>query len=245
MRSGPQPVTVGFPEKPCPGSDGRTRWNASSAVPPCAVGLVSGSITSSISITEPGQPWVMSSGNAFSCLDCTWMKWMLSPSISVVNCGSAFSLVSTRRRSYSVPQYCVSACTVASCTPCDASATSSLLGERVAVRRWRSSSRSSCGTVTWNGRTAVWVMAMLNSLLVPCRLTSISATTAFTAQAYPEPEPHTLAKRQGVRSAALVNLLGGGIALHAHGRAEATEIHSHGARLGRSGLGPSKGVHAG
>ena len=37
MRSGPQPVTVGFPEKPCPGSDGRTRWNASSAVPPCAV----------------------------------------------------------------------------------------------------------------------------------------------------------------------------------------------------------------
>ena len=102
---------------------------------------------------------------------------MLSPSISVVNCGSAFSLVSTRRRSYSVPQYCVSACTVASCTPCDASATSSLLGERVAVMRRRSSSRSSCGKLTWNGRTAVvWVVDMLISLLFPCRPTSISAT---------------------------------------------------------------------
>src|SRR5262245_7640761 len=42
MRSVPQPVSVGLPEKPKPGSDGRTRWNASSAVPPCAVGSVSG-----------------------------------------------------------------------------------------------------------------------------------------------------------------------------------------------------------
>ena len=51
---------------------------------------------SSSSMTEPGQPWVMTSGNAFSCGDFTWMKWMSTPSISVVNCGSAFSLASTR-----------------------------------------------------------------------------------------------------------------------------------------------------
>ena len=38
-------------------------------------------------MTEPGQPWVMISGSAFSCFDSTWMKWMSSPSISVVNCG--------------------------------------------------------------------------------------------------------------------------------------------------------------
>ena len=47
-------------------------------------------------MTEPGQPWVMISGSAFSCRDLTWMKWISTPSISVVNCGSAFSLASTR-----------------------------------------------------------------------------------------------------------------------------------------------------
>ena len=29
----------------------------------------------------------------------TWMKWMSSPSISVMNCGSAFSLASALRQS--------------------------------------------------------------------------------------------------------------------------------------------------
>ena len=43
-------------------------------------------------MTEPGQPWVMISGSAFSCWDLTWMKWMSTPSISVTNCGRAFSL---------------------------------------------------------------------------------------------------------------------------------------------------------
>jgi hypothetical protein len=43
----------------------------------------------------------MTSGNPFSCDDLTWMKWTSSPSISVVNCGSAFSLASHRRQSYS------------------------------------------------------------------------------------------------------------------------------------------------
>jgi hypothetical protein len=56
-------------------------------------------MVSSSSTTEPGQPWVMISGNAFSCGDLTWMKWMSSPSISVVNCGSAFSLASSLPKS--------------------------------------------------------------------------------------------------------------------------------------------------
>jgi len=55
-------------------------------------------------MTEPGQPWVMISGIAFSCRDLTLMKWISTPSISVVNCGSAFSLASHLRQSYSVAQ---------------------------------------------------------------------------------------------------------------------------------------------
>jgi hypothetical protein len=55
-------------------------------------------MTSSSSITEPGQPWVMSSGNACSCGDFTWRKWMSTTSISVLNCGSAFGLASILRR---------------------------------------------------------------------------------------------------------------------------------------------------
>src|SRR3954447_4576728 len=45
--------------------------------------------------------------------------------------------------------------TVASCTPCDRSSTSSLLGRRAAAIRRRSWTSSSSGTWTWNGRIAV------------------------------------------------------------------------------------------
>ncbi len=61
-------------------------------------------MVSSSSTIEPGQPCVMTNGNAFSCADFTWMKWMSSPSILVLNCGSAFSRASHRRQSYSVVQ---------------------------------------------------------------------------------------------------------------------------------------------
>ena len=53
---------------------------------------------------EPGQPCVMISGSAFSYRDLTWMKWMSTPSISVVNCGSAFSSASHRRQSWPAAQ---------------------------------------------------------------------------------------------------------------------------------------------
>ena len=50
-------------------------------------------------MTDPGQPWVTISGSASSWRERTWMKWMSTPSISVMNCGSAFSLASTLRQS--------------------------------------------------------------------------------------------------------------------------------------------------
>jgi hypothetical protein len=56
-------------------------------------------MTLSISKIEPGQPWVRIRGSAFGCGDLTWMKWMSRPSISVRNCGSAFSLAATRPKS--------------------------------------------------------------------------------------------------------------------------------------------------
>jgi hypothetical protein len=60
---------------------------------------VSGPTASSSSNTDPGQPWVMINGSAFSCRDLMWMKWISTPSISVVNCGSAFSFASALRQS--------------------------------------------------------------------------------------------------------------------------------------------------
>jgi hypothetical protein len=53
----------------------------------------------SCSTGEPGQPWVMMTGSAFSCGERTWMKWMSSPSISVRKFGSALSRASQRRQS--------------------------------------------------------------------------------------------------------------------------------------------------
>jgi hypothetical protein len=55
-------------------------------------------MTSSSSITDPGQPCVMISGIAFGCGDVTWMKWMSTPSILVTNCGKAFSFASAFRQ---------------------------------------------------------------------------------------------------------------------------------------------------
>jgi len=55
-------------------------------------------------MTEPGHPWVMISGIASGCGDFTCRKWMSTPSISVMNWGSAFSLAMHPRRSYSFAQ---------------------------------------------------------------------------------------------------------------------------------------------
>ena len=58
----------------------------------------------SSSMTEPGHPCVMMIGSALSWFERTWMKWMSSPSISVMKCGRAFSFASHLRQSYSVAQ---------------------------------------------------------------------------------------------------------------------------------------------
>src|SRR5580700_5361116 len=83
------------------------------------------------------------------------MKWMSSPSISVMKCGSACSVASHLRQSYSVAQYCARSCSIASGTPCESSGTVSRSGQRVATIRARSASSSLSGTAgIVNGRTA-------------------------------------------------------------------------------------------
>jgi hypothetical protein len=51
------------------------------------------------STTEPGQPWVRISGSASGRGERTCANTMERPSISVWNCGSAFSLASVGRQS--------------------------------------------------------------------------------------------------------------------------------------------------
>ena len=99
MRIGSQPVSVGLPENPWPGNDGMTRWKASAALAPWAVGSVNGSMIFSCSTVEPGQPWVTISGSASSCRERTWMKWMSTPSISVTKCGRVAKRFSNARQS--------------------------------------------------------------------------------------------------------------------------------------------------
>jgi len=62
--SGPNPGDRGLSEKPYPGIDGATTWNASSASPPWATGSVNGPMILVNSAIEPGQPCVMMSGTA-------------------------------------------------------------------------------------------------------------------------------------------------------------------------------------
>src|SRR5262245_6025994 len=95
------------------------------------------------------------------------MKWTSTPSISVTNWGSAFRRASTRPKSYSSDQYRVSAWRAPSWTPCDRSATRSLLGQRVAAMRLRRSSTFS-SLSTWKGRmSADASMAVLLSSVAP------------------------------------------------------------------------------
>ena len=77
-----QPVALSGVEKAYPGRDGATTWKAWPAA-----GLTSGSIRCRNSATELGKPWVMSRGLASGLSEVTCRKWMVWPSISVVNCG--------------------------------------------------------------------------------------------------------------------------------------------------------------
>jgi hypothetical protein len=84
---------------------GSTRSNASAGSPPWDRGSASGEAIRVNSAIDPGQPWVMISGVASGSGERTWAKWMLAPSIVVVNCGHSFSRASAARQSYSCRQY--------------------------------------------------------------------------------------------------------------------------------------------
>ena len=51
-----------------------TRWKASAASPPWLAGSVSGSMILWNSTNEPGQPWMIISGNASGFAERWWMK---------------------------------------------------------------------------------------------------------------------------------------------------------------------------
>lgn len=57
------------PEKPNPGSEGTTRSNAIAGSRPCPRGSLSGPSTSRYSATEPGQPWLSTSGSASGSME--------------------------------------------------------------------------------------------------------------------------------------------------------------------------------
>src|SRR5690606_16970633 len=62
--------------EPNPGSEGTTTWNASAGSPPWRRGSASGPTTSSISTTEPGQPWVTTSGSESGSGERTCRAWI-------------------------------------------------------------------------------------------------------------------------------------------------------------------------
>ena len=78
--------------------------DTSSAVPPCAVGLVSGSMIFSCSMMEPGQPWVTIIGSPFFVPGAHVDEMNVEAIDVVMNCGSALSFASTLRQSYSDAQ---------------------------------------------------------------------------------------------------------------------------------------------
>jgi hypothetical protein len=54
---------------------------------------------------EPGQPWLMTRGSAFSWGERAWTKWIPQPSIPVLNWGSSLRSASRARQSYFSAQY--------------------------------------------------------------------------------------------------------------------------------------------
>jgi hypothetical protein len=80
-----QPGSWVGPENPYPGIEGQITWKASRASPPWATGSVRGPMILVNSKTEPGHPWVITTGSASGCCERAWMKWRVCPSMVVVN----------------------------------------------------------------------------------------------------------------------------------------------------------------
>lgn len=84
---------------------GSTTWKASAGSPPWAAGSVNGPTMSRNSTIDPGHPCVTISGVASGSGERMCAKCTRAPSISVVNCGHAFSRASAARQSYACRQY--------------------------------------------------------------------------------------------------------------------------------------------
>ena len=106
MRATSQPGLVVGPENPYPGMDGITRSKPAPA---------SGPISSRKSAGVDGQPWHSSSGSPAPPRACR--KWICCPSMTVVNCGIAFSRAAWACQSYPWRQYAASSRTRSLATP--------------------------------------------------------------------------------------------------------------------------------
>ncbi len=87
IRSWFQPGCSSGTEKPCPGTDGATTWNASAGSAPYDRGSVSGPMISRNSATEPGQPWVRINGSASGSGERACRKWIGWSSMRLRYCG--------------------------------------------------------------------------------------------------------------------------------------------------------------
>ena len=85
-----------------PGDGGDDQVERAPRVAAVGPGAVRGPMTSRNSATDPGHPWVSSSGRASGSGERTCRKWMSCPSMVVTNCGHSLRRASCLRQSYEV-----------------------------------------------------------------------------------------------------------------------------------------------
>ncbi len=146
----PQPGVVGLPENPNPGSDGTQRGTRR----PGRAGRPAARRRAANSATEPGQPWVSSSGTAPSCGERTCRKCTSSPSTGVVNCGNALSAASRAPPVVAVAPSTRRPLEVVERHSLGPVAARSRSGQRVHSSRERRSASVASGTAIRNGWTS-------------------------------------------------------------------------------------------
>src|SRR5262249_787559 len=152
MRRGPQPTSGVGPDQPNPGREGITRSKAIPGSRPWRRGSLSGPITSRYSATEPGQPWLSTSGSGSGSGERTCKKCTLVPSMIVVNCGCSLIRLSHARQSYRSRQCAASCWTNASETPYPWSPPRGSGAHRALSSRSRRSASSLSATPTLTAR---------------------------------------------------------------------------------------------
>ena len=99
VRTRSQPWPVSGVEKPKPGIDGTTTWNAGPSAGSARAGASAANSTN-----DAGYPWHSSSGVACSWAERTCSPWTGWPSTSARNCGMRLSRCSWARQSKPVRQ---------------------------------------------------------------------------------------------------------------------------------------------